>query len=398
MRLSKQGFLLLNYISVASFSSAAITPALPQIATDYQLGHGALEWVVTIFLLGYMFGQLIYGPIANRIGRLATLRTGLCINLVGIAVCVAGFLAHSYGLLLFGRLVTALGASAGLVCTFILINESLSQEQAKLAMSYAIVSFTIGIGAAIFVGGLLVQYLGWQYCFAFLALHGIALLGFSKCLPETLAPAQRRPLSVHSILQQYVNGFKAPRLIGFAVIYSISAVFSYTYTAAAPMIANHYLGLAPSAYGTWNIITMVGMLSGGLLAARLMHKHSAEMTIATGFGLLLIGMALFILLLLSHTQLPLLFFILSAFIYLATSLLFAAAGYFASNAIADRANASGVMNFINIGVAGAAVAVMGYLPFSAFAAFIAVLAGLTMLDLVLWLILRRGKVPVANAV
>ena len=51
MRLSKQGFLLLNYISVASFSSAAITPALPQIATDYQLGHGALEWVVTIFLL-----------------------------------------------------------------------------------------------------------------------------------------------------------------------------------------------------------------------------------------------------------------------------------------------------------------------------------------------------------
>jgi DHA1 family bicyclomycin/chloramphenicol resistance-like MFS transporter len=69
--------ILLSYICIASLSAAMITPALPHIQSFFYLSKGAVEWVVSIFLLGYVIGQLIYAPIANRYGRLTALRAGL---------------------------------------------------------------------------------------------------------------------------------------------------------------------------------------------------------------------------------------------------------------------------------------------------------------------------------
>ena len=50
--------LLQSYICVASASAAIITPALPHIERAYALSHGSIEWVVSIFLLGYVLGVL----------------------------------------------------------------------------------------------------------------------------------------------------------------------------------------------------------------------------------------------------------------------------------------------------------------------------------------------------
>ena len=44
--------ILLSYICIASISAAIITPALPQIEHSFALSHGALEWIISIFLLG----------------------------------------------------------------------------------------------------------------------------------------------------------------------------------------------------------------------------------------------------------------------------------------------------------------------------------------------------------
>ena len=71
--------ILLSYICVASFSAAIITPALPQIQTVFHLTQGNLNWVVTIFLIGYMIAQLIYTPLENRYGRLNAYCTDLTI-------------------------------------------------------------------------------------------------------------------------------------------------------------------------------------------------------------------------------------------------------------------------------------------------------------------------------
>src|SRR3990167_4327360 len=167
--------LLLYYICIASISATIITPALPQIQHFFALPKGSVEWIVSIFLIGYVVGQLIYAPIANRYGRLTALRSGLIINLVGIVICIFSVFFHSFAGLLAGRLITALGAASGLSCTLILINELLPTDRAKQALSLSIVSFTIGVGLSIMFGSLLTQYGLWQDCFILLFVHGLIM-------------------------------------------------------------------------------------------------------------------------------------------------------------------------------------------------------------------------------
>ncbi|MDE4938342.1 MFS transporter, partial [Francisella tularensis] len=81
-----------------------INPALPNIATELGLSCGTVEWLVSIFLLGYVLGQIIYGPIAKKYGDVITLRAGRTINVIGILVCI---LASSMTMVLIGRFITA---------------------------------------------------------------------------------------------------------------------------------------------------------------------------------------------------------------------------------------------------------------------------------------------------
>jgi len=88
--------ILLSYICIASASAAIITPALSQIESTFHLAHGSVEWVVSIFLLGYALAQLLYGPLANRFGRIVALRCGLVLNLIGIIICLISLPVDSY--------------------------------------------------------------------------------------------------------------------------------------------------------------------------------------------------------------------------------------------------------------------------------------------------------------
>jgi len=359
--------LLLSYICIASVSAAIITPALPQIELTYSLSHGALEWIMSIFLLGYVIGQLIYGPLANRFGRLNALRSGLVINLLGISLCIVSVYFSSYALLLFGRLVTALGAAAGLSCTFILLNESLSKEQAKRAMSFAVVSFTLGIGIAVTLGGIISQHLHWQYCFAVLLVHGFIMLGLTWQFQETL----QKPLELHPlrILSGYLSALKNKRLIVFSLTVGLVSAVAYCYSAAAPLYAHSVLHLTPDIYGYWNLLNMLGMLTSGFLSAYLMKTHGAQRTLFVGLGFMIPCLMSFLLMSITQQSNALWFFTTSMFLYLFSGLLFPAASFFASNAIEDKANASSMMSFVNMGSAMVAVAVMGYLPLRTIVSF-----------------------------
>ena len=112
-----------------------------------------------------MIGQLIYGPIANRYGSINALRSGLVINLIGIIICLLGIEASLYSVLLAGRLITALGSASGLACTFMLMHDLLNKNEYKRAMPYAILSFTLEIGSAVLLGGIVSEYFNWSICF-----------------------------------------------------------------------------------------------------------------------------------------------------------------------------------------------------------------------------------------
>jgi DHA1 family bicyclomycin/chloramphenicol resistance-like MFS transporter len=373
--------LLLSYMSIASASAAMLTPALPHIETVFSLGHGQVEWVMNIFLIGYTLGQLFYGPLANRVGRLGALRIGFSINVLGIVLCLLGSYSKHYDWLLIGRFVTALGASAGLSCTFILLNESLTQSRAKHALSYAVVSFTAGIGIAVLLGGLLTQYWEWQGCFWLLLTHGIWALYSVNFLSETLI--KKSSLSLLKLFSGYGKALLNTRLWVYSLLVGLVSLFSYCYSAAAPIIAHDQFDLLPAAYGYYNTLNMAGMLLGAFAAASLLKRYNNIWLLLASAGALLLLLILLAVLVYIDSLTIVRFFSVTAACYFMASIIFPAASHVASNAIADRANAAGSMNLINMGSAVIGVGIMGYLPMSMLWALISVTIAFATLSLLI---------------
>ncbi len=377
--------ILLSYIGVASFSAAIITPALPMMQKNLHVDNGAIGWMVSIFLTGYMLGQFFYSPMANRFGRLSALRFGLSLNIIGTMICLAAAYADNYKGLLIGRLITSLGASAGLSCTFMLINESLSHGRAKHILSFATVSFTVSIGMAVVTGGFLSHNLHWHDCFWILLGHGILMLLLTTLFDETLKEAKKA--HPWHMLKAYSEALTHRKLFVFSACVGMVSVLSYCFAAAAPFISRRLFGLNAEQYSYWNILNMLAMFSGAFLAARLVKKYNSVAIIKTAMILIIAGFIVMLFLGLYGNLKPLTFFTITAMAYFVSSWIFPTAGHIASNAVECKANASGAMNFINMGSAVLLVSVMGYLHFMILWNFIAVvlifailcLLGITML-------------------
>lgn len=353
--------LLLSYISIASSSCAIITPAFPTIEKTWHVGDAQVANLVTVFLIGYFIGQLVYGPLANRFGRLFALRSGLILNLFGILLSV--WAAHHQALdwLVLCRGLTALGAASGLSCTFMLLNESLEPARAKHALSFAGISFTAAVGFAVYIGGLITHYWEWEGCFWVLLIYGAVLLALSFCFDETLEIKK----SIHpaSIYDSYCQAFKNPKLLAYSFIMGGVGVISYTNSVAAPLIANKLFRMTASEYGSWFLVNSFSMVLGSLVASKLLKKYSTDVLIKYSLSLMLLlmlGLLIFFAGLKSASVVG--FFSLTAGLFFLSSIIYPAAGHVASNAIEDKPSASSAMNFIAVLVSVGSVWVMGCLP------------------------------------
>jgi MFS transporter, DHA1 family, multidrug resistance protein len=364
--------LLLSYICIASFSAAIITPALPQIGNFFQLTSSSLSWIISIFLAGYVIGQLIYGPIAQKFGSLNALRSGLIINLIGIIVCFIGIEFSIYNVLLTGRLITALGSASGLACTFILMHDLLNENEYKQAMPYTVLSLTLGIGAAVLIGGLVSEHLNWTVCFWVLLFHGIVMLVSTRIFENS--HKQSGKLNLRLILKNYRRELMNTRLVMFSLIVGLTSSFSYTYSSIAPLYANHYLHQTSSQYGYWNLLNMAGMLIGGLLGASIIKRAGPKKLLLAGIiGFIPCCLSLFAIALSSGDH-ALWFFITTMFMYIFGGFLFPAGSYFALETTSDKSNGASMMSFINMLSAAVSVIIAGHLPISIIVSFASVIS------------------------
>ncbi|MED7819977.1 MULTISPECIES: multidrug effflux MFS transporter [unclassified Francisella] len=350
--------ILLSYISIASASAVIINPALPNIAKGFGISTGAVEWLVSIFLIGYVAGQIIYGPIAKKYGDVMTLRIGMVINIIGILICL---LSPSMSMLLIGRFVTAIGASAGLVCTFIILNNSLSPHKAKLALSFATISFAISLTLATLIGGLISAYTHWYYCFYVLLLQAVIMFGASFLYDNKKDFSF--DLKVSAIIDGYKDAFSNFKLVVFAMTLGVMTVFSYCYSVAGPFIAHNMFNFNSAEYSLWTSMTIIGIISGSMLIAKVINKHDSHRILIVAlvcfFALLIITAGLKM----ANEITPLVFFVLITLMYFVCNFIYPTASHLASNAIECKSNGSAAMNFINMLTGVVAVSIMGYLPF-----------------------------------
>lgn len=157
--------------------------ALPATAT--ALGAEPLRsgLIVTAYLAGFAPGQLLWGLLADRIGRRPALLIGLA---AFVAATVACALASSFGMLLAARAAQGLaGGSAPVLARVIVRDVASGVEGARL---FAGMMTVVGLAPLLapLVGAALLAQSGWTSMFWASSLYGMVLLVLVALrLPET---------------------------------------------------------------------------------------------------------------------------------------------------------------------------------------------------------------------
>ena len=76
-------------MSFSSISTDMYLPALPTLATDLHTDIGRVELTISTFLIGFSLGQLLWGPISDRVGRRLPIAAGLVLFIAGSFGCAS---------------------------------------------------------------------------------------------------------------------------------------------------------------------------------------------------------------------------------------------------------------------------------------------------------------------
>ncbi len=339
--------ILLLLFTFATFLGVLFTPAIPEIAGDFNISTAMAGSTMSVFLIGYAIGQLPYGPLANRFGRKKAITIGVVIALIGT---VMAFFAQSFWVLLLARFIQAIGSSVGLKVGFTMIGDMHAGESAAKALATLSLAFGFMPGLATAIGGFVTVMAGWRGCFLVLVIYTVVLWLLCQVLPETAKELHKDALDLNKIGPNYMRQFKDPFVVLHAFLTGLSTAVIYIFTTIAPSISIERIGLTPDQFGLWAMVPSLGMLAGGVVARRL-SKQNPRINMLSGMLLTLIPAAILSLLFAKSIVNVWTLFIPTSFMFMGLLLVWSSALSHGLSETKDKSNGSAVMQFINVGTA-----------------------------------------------
>ncbi|OLS42217.1 MFS transporter [Bacillus sp. MRMR6] len=157
--------LVLAAIMLAMFMGAIeatiVSTAMPAIVADLG-GFTLYSWVFSAYLLMNSITVLIYGKLSDLYGRKPILSFGIIIFLIGSILCG---LATSMEMLIIFRFIQGFGAGAVTSIATTIVGDIYSPEERAKIQGYLSSVWGISAVTGPAIGGLLVQYVSWNYVF-----------------------------------------------------------------------------------------------------------------------------------------------------------------------------------------------------------------------------------------
>jgi len=257
-------------ISVAYGIDASL-PAFDEMRPDVGLppGSNRITLAITVYFLGMAGGQIVYGPISDRFGRMATLRTGMVIYAAGAA---GSMLATDFGFLLASRTVWGLGASAASLMNLAILRDLYAGDRMARMMSTVSAVFLVGPVVTPLVAGGILRTASWRWVYAVGLLLAVVIAAWTTRFGETLAPEDRRPLQAGPTLDAFRRVVTCRRTVLYAttllfvdgaflvflgstqqvfdVVYGRADQFAVLFAASAVVFAAGFMLVNP-AIGRW---------------------------------------------------------------------------------------------------------------------------------------------------
>lgn len=280
-------FLLAGLAALGALATNIILPAFPRIGASVGASSQELGLTLSSFFVAFAFGQLLVGPISDRYGRKWLVLGGLAVFAAGSVLCA---FADSLSVLVFGRVIQALGACAASVLSRAIARDLFDGEALARALALTMIAMAAAPGFSPLLGSALDSRFGWRITFLVVASCGVALaLYYWRSAGET-HPANRRTfLTASTVASAYGRLAVDPRFLFPAASVSFIIGGLYTFFAAAPAILMNGLGLTAFQLGLSFASTALIVFGAGLLAPSLAHRWGERTVGMIGLSIALAG-------------------------------------------------------------------------------------------------------------
>ncbi|MBU8542095.1 MULTISPECIES: multidrug effflux MFS transporter [Roseomonadaceae] len=331
-------------------------PAFPAMGADLGASPAAIQRTLAVFLLGMAAGQLVYGPLSDRLGRRLPLFVGMGVYTLASIGCAV---ASSADALVWLRLAQALGGCVGVVVARAVVRDLCDERGAVRMMSMLMLAMGAAPILAPMLGGWMLAALGWRAIFWFLAIYGVlALVVMQAWLPESLPPERRRQDNFGAVLLVYLSLLKDRRFLAHALAGALPMAGLFAYLVGSPHLLMQVHGLGPVEYGMAFGGNAFGLILASQVISRLVRRQAPSKLLVITLSLLATASVGVLLAVASGALLPLLaaFFLFLAFmgsvLPLSTALAMAPMGRMAGSA-------SALMGTLQFGVGAVVGAVLG---------------------------------------
>lgn len=277
-------------------------PALPAIQADLNAAEAGTQATLSLYFIGFGLAQLIYGPLADQVGRKPPLYIGLTI--FGLAT-VACAMAPTVEVLALSRLVQGLGGAALMVVPRAIIRDMHTGNEATRLMAMVMLVISVSPMLAPYLGSLLLKIGSWRLVFWVMVATSVACIGvLATMLPETLAQANRRRVNVRNILSGCLHllGHREFMLLTFVGGFGMASFF--VFLASAPFVYTGQFGLTTDGFALAFAANAIGFFAASQAAAPLGERFGAMPVLRIGvLGFAVVALALLGVALAGHAML-----------------------------------------------------------------------------------------------
>jgi len=277
--------MLVAMVMASAFAMDVYIPALPTMATIFNVSAKSMQLTLTLFTFTMSFVQLVIGPLTDHYGRRRASFVSIAFFAVGSFLCAQAMSLH---VLLFGRVIQAIGVCGMLVIGFAIARDRHHGRELGQVISYlnGIISFSPMVAPTL--GGYLIVYFGWPATFYILEI--IALAAFiSVYFYVTEIPGDKTSLSLQSTFTIYSSILTSRLFRIYAGVSAFGLTYFFIFCSISSYLLIKHLHVAETTYGLYFAFMGVSILIGSFLSAMIITRLGIYRTVLLGNVLSLSG-------------------------------------------------------------------------------------------------------------
>ena len=259
------------------FGTDAGLPGLPSLEATFAIDASRAAQTLTLFLLGFSLGPVLFGPLSDQRGRKPVLLVGVALFTLAALGCA---MAPSIHTLLILRVLQGIGAGAAAALPAAIVRDVFHGEAGMSRQSYVALVNAVAPLIAPILGAMFLAFGGWRATYHAMAILGVLLFllcafGYAETAP--VQDAHRRAKgALRGALASYRHVLSNPSYLFSTGILASTFGTMFAYITGSSSVFMSMLGASSTTYALLFAFTAAGTIGGAAANGRLAARFGAD--------------------------------------------------------------------------------------------------------------------------